>query len=631
MNVRQGHALPHPARRSSARRWSPTSTATAASPRSSPPAWTATSTRGTRRRRRCPASRCSSIDRSKISAIDPQTARADLQRGGGRRAEPGRDRRHARGRRPRRRRQAGDRRRHQRGVRGEPTTAASTPATSTRPRSRVLGADRRQLGARQHRACSRSSRARRAAAARAVGGPSPYLPGWPVKVGIINTELLPVVGEGVTGSPGDRPGRRAPSGGAGPKVGAIRQRRARVHPQPGRAARATARRAARTTRSQTDFAAGARQVRHARDPGRRAPDLRRPRRRRPSFLTPAAGVAARARPRRQRVPGRPGLRRPPGTRRRASSGPASRRVVNDLQFLTGPSVGRHRRAAGRGDRRRHARRSTCIAFNAAGAPASAEVAEAELATGRSPNPVIGSLRHARHRRLGAQGGGRDHARGHAVRLLDRRAAVLAGLVADVPPRPRQLRRLPPRRDAAGRARTTSRSTGDDAELQGARRRPAVRHGRPATRWSSRTTRSRARTSPAPTRSPARRRPRPPGTTQTVTLPPARKRFVAIRAVDDQGNVGPVAQIKRLPGYARPKGATPLRASLVPAYQQCTNPPTASTARPLAVRLVQPAAAGVRPADGRHARLERPGGELGRRGAARRQAGRSRARPRTRPT
>ena len=32
-------------------------------------------------------------------------------------------------------------------------------------------------------------------------------------------------------------------------------------------------------------------------------------------------------------------------------------------------------------------------------------------------------------------------------------------------------------------------------------------------------------------------PATPGTTQTYTLPPAAKRFVAIRAVDDQGNAG----------------------------------------------------------------------------------------------
>ncbi|MEA2272995.1 MAG: hypothetical protein QOI98_1703, partial [Solirubrobacteraceae bacterium] len=51
-------------------------------------------------------------------------------------------------------------------------------------------------------------------------GPSPFTPGWPVKVGLVFAELLPVVGEGFTGSPViGRP--TCPSGGAGPKVGAM--------------------------------------------------------------------------------------------------------------------------------------------------------------------------------------------------------------------------------------------------------------------------------------------------------------------------------------------------------------------------------------------------------------------------
>ena len=42
-------------------------------------------------------------------------------------------------------------------------------------------------------------------------------PGWPAKIGIVTTELLPVVGEGVTGSPAIGP-VNCPSGGSGPKV-----------------------------------------------------------------------------------------------------------------------------------------------------------------------------------------------------------------------------------------------------------------------------------------------------------------------------------------------------------------------------------------------------------------------------
>ncbi len=42
-------------------------------------------------------------------------------------------------------------------------------------------------------------------------------PGWPAKIGIVSTELLPVVGEGVTGSPAIGP-VNCPSGGQGAKV-----------------------------------------------------------------------------------------------------------------------------------------------------------------------------------------------------------------------------------------------------------------------------------------------------------------------------------------------------------------------------------------------------------------------------
>jgi hypothetical protein len=65
-------------------------------------------------------------------------------------------------------------------------------------------------------------------------------------------------------------------------------------------------------------------------------------------------------------------------------------------------------------------------------------------------------------------------------------------------------------------------------------------------------------------------PAAPGTQQSMQLPPERRRFIAVRAVDEQGNVGPPA-VTEVPSYVRPRGATPLRVSLVPAYRQCTSP------------------------------------------------------------
>jgi hypothetical protein len=62
----------------------------------------------------------------------------------------------------------------------------------------------------------------------------------------------------------------------------------------------------------------------------------------------------------------------------------------------------------------------------------------------------------------------------------------------------------------------------------------------------------------------------PGVSQSMDLPAAHDKFVAIRAVDEQGNVGPPASVE-VPSYARPKGATPLQVSLVPAYNECASP------------------------------------------------------------
>jgi hypothetical protein len=48
-------------------------------------------------------------------------------------------------------------------------------------------------------------------------------------------------------------------------------------------------------------------------------------------------------------------------------------------------------------------------------------------------------------------------------------------------------------------------------------------------------------------------------------------YFAERATDDSGNTSLIAHAKLTKGYARPKGATPLRASLATAYKPCTAP------------------------------------------------------------
>jgi hypothetical protein len=53
-----------------------------------------------------------------------------------------------------------------------------------------------------------------------MSGPAPYLDGWPFKVARLAAELLPVVGEGITGAPVIGV-VACPSGGNGPKIGTI--------------------------------------------------------------------------------------------------------------------------------------------------------------------------------------------------------------------------------------------------------------------------------------------------------------------------------------------------------------------------------------------------------------------------
>ena len=55
---------------------------------------------------------------------------------------------------------------------------------------------------------------------RLLRGPPPFLRGWPVKIGRLFAEILPVVGEGITGAPVIGPAD-CPDGGPGPKVGTI--------------------------------------------------------------------------------------------------------------------------------------------------------------------------------------------------------------------------------------------------------------------------------------------------------------------------------------------------------------------------------------------------------------------------
>ncbi len=152
-----------------------------------------------------------------------------------------------------------------------------------------------------------------------------YVPGWPFAVARLLPELLPVVGEGITGSPGDRAGldglrrqrRRRAEGRRDPR------RRPGLRPQPGRRRPATARRRASPTRCRPTSPPA---------PEDDTPAI--PAVGHPAFgdlaggtVVPGArgGPAARARPGGvNEYQGGAGLRRARGTRRPASSARASR-------------------------------------------------------------------------------------------------------------------------------------------------------------------------------------------------------------------------------------------------------------------------------------------------------------------
>jgi hypothetical protein len=70
-------------------------------------------------------------------------------------------------------------------------------------------------------------------------------------------------------------------------------------------------------------------------------------------------------------------------------------------------------------------------------------------------------------------------------------------------------------------------------------------------------------------------PAAPGTQQSIPIPAVQRSYLAIRAVDDQGNVGRPLVVAVY--HPRPGSATPLRVPLVNEYGQCTTPNTTHVA------------------------------------------------------
>jgi hypothetical protein len=399
----------------------------------------------------------------------------------------------------------------------------------------------------------------------AVGGPSPYLPGWPVKLGIINTQLLPVVGEGVTGSPAIGPATCA-FGGSGAKVGAegnagpayiLNPDGSSCYSQTG----------GQNNAMQTDFTAGTAKYDTPAIPAVGHPAFGDLGGTSPSFLTPAAGilraldlvvneyqagqdfVAAYDTTTGQFRPGFP-------------------TVVNDLQFITGPSIADIDGLPG--DEILGGTASLDLfAFNAAGAPASAKWPKPS-SDWTVADPAIGSF-----------GTHDTDASAHKAIVSITRAGTLFAYTTDatactsgswpmfhhdlansgdyrrdatIPGRPEDLAL-----DANSTAMTW-KAPGDDLLCGTADHYEVAQSNSPITNGNFASA-DPVSGAPAPAAA---------GTTQSLTLPPAHDKYLAIRAVDEQGNVGPVASVE-VSTYVRPKGASPFRVSLTPAFKACSNP------------------------------------------------------------
>ena len=115
------------------------------------------------------------------------------------------------------------------------------------------------------------------------------VPGWPAKVGIINAELLPDVGEGITGSP-VLAKLTCPSGGSGREGRRHPRRRARLHLQRRRHVLLRRSRAATTTRWRPTSSAGAGQVDHPVFPAVGLPAFGDLGGAQPAFVAPVAGL-----------------------------------------------------------------------------------------------------------------------------------------------------------------------------------------------------------------------------------------------------------------------------------------------------------------------------------------------------
>jgi hypothetical protein len=402
-----------------------------------------------------------------------------------------------------------------------------------------------------------------------VSGPDPYLPGWPKKVGLIFTELLPVVGEGITGSPVLGP-VDCPSGGSGKKVGVIpgagpgyifnpdgtscygQSPDPQGRPQDNVLA--------------TDFAAGTAKydtptipaVGHPAfgnlTPGGSA-----------EFLTPTAGVIRALDLAVNEYQGGQDFVSAFDTTT-GQFHPGWPSPVNDLSFLSGPSVADVNGLPGE-EVVGGTASLDLYGFTQSGAPLPGF--PKLTADWTVANPALGSL-----------GTFDVEASARKVLVGLTRTGTLLAYETDAPScspgswprfhhdnansgdysRDATLPGKPYDIAVDANNNITFKAPGDDLMCGNVDHYEVVRSNGPITP-SNFESREPASGAPAPTA---------PGTTQSMPIPPERRRFVAVRAVDEQGNVGPPA-VTEIPNYVRPKGASPMHISLVPAFEACSSP------------------------------------------------------------
>jgi hypothetical protein len=355
--------------------------------------------------------------------------------------------------------------------------------------------------------------------------------GWPFRVGVAITELLPVVGEGITGYPVVAP-LTCPSGGSGPKVGVLANNGpAYVLNANGTSCYGNDPGSGKPNALESDFSAGSTQYDHPVLPAVGLPAFGDLGGAQASFLSPVAGVIRALDVALPEYQGGQDFISAWDT----STGqfrPAYPATVNDLQFLTGPSIADIDGTPGE-EVLEGTASMDLAAYTLAGTPAQGFP---KLSTDWTvANPLVGSF------------GTRDSDPGtDKVIVAETRSGYINAYTTVSPacspsswPRfhhdnansgdTRRDATLPGKPFAADvtKAEVSFKAPGDDLLCRRADRYQVVTSGNPIgpSNFGAADALSRA---PSPSA---------PGGTQTYKVPEAAKRYLAIRAVDNRGNVG----------------------------------------------------------------------------------------------